>query len=210
MRLNLAERLMTNSPVRAFGQRHLEGPLLKAMASRESYPLCLEIGCGRGVGAEVIIRRFGAGRVVATDIDPAQMERARRSVSPGLRDRIEFKVEDSMALDEPDDTFDATFSFGVVHHAEDWRKAVGEISRVLKAGGEFFFEELLKPFLSNFFIERLTAHPTGGQFTEEEFKAGLAAAGMEVAKTRRFANTLLFGVARKLPREPQKQSGASP
>lgn len=197
MKLNLAERLMTNSPLRAFGQRHIEGPLLRRLASRESYPLCLEIGCGRGVGTAVIVEQFGADRVVATDVDPAQIDRARRGLSPGLRERVVFKVDDAMALDEPDGAFDAVFSFGVIHHSEDWRKAVGEVSRVLKPGGEFFFEELLRPFLSNFLIDRLTAHPPGGRFTLEEFTDGLRAAGLQLADRRLVGNILVFGVARK-------------
>jgi hypothetical protein len=53
MKLNLGERLITNNPLRTFIQRRVEGPMLKRMAGLESYPLCLEIGCGRGVGAEI-------------------------------------------------------------------------------------------------------------------------------------------------------------
>lgn len=138
MKLNLFEKLITNNPVRASIQRHIEGPMLKKMGSQSAYPLSLEIGCGAGVGAEVIAEQFGAGKVIAADIDPKQIELARKNLMPGLKEKIEFKVEDAMALDEPDETFDAVFSFGVLHHMEDWRKAVREISRVLKRGGEFF------------------------------------------------------------------------
>lgn len=62
MKLNRLERLLVNSPLRAFSQRHIEGPLLSRMSARRRYPLCLEIGCGRGIGAEVIdliaVKRF--------------------------------------------------------------------------------------------------------------------------------------------------------
>jgi len=199
LRLNLAERLMTNSPVRAFGQKRIEAPMLRKFASRERYPLCLEIGCGRGVGAAIIVERFGALEVIATDIDPAQIERARRRLKPALRGKVTFKVEDAMALSEPDGKFDAVFSFGVIHHSEDWRRAVGEVARVLKPGGEFFFEELLAPFLGNFFIERLTAHPRGGRFTLREFEDGLRSAGLEVTGHRAVGNLIVFGAARKRP-----------
>lgn len=77
MKLNLAERLITNNPVRAYIQKHFEGPLLKSMAGSESYPVCLEIGCGVGMGAQVIAEQFGAQRVTAIDIDPDQIERAK-------------------------------------------------------------------------------------------------------------------------------------
>jgi ubiquinone/menaquinone biosynthesis C-methylase UbiE len=199
MKLNLMERLITNSPLRAFGQRHVEGPLLRAMARRDRYPLCLEIGCGRGVGARVIVELFGADKVIATDVDPEQIERAERGLPPGLRDRVVFKKADAMALDEPEETFDAVFSFGVIHHMEDWRRALGEIARVTKTGGEFFFEELLRPFLSNALIGRLTRHPEGGMFTLEEFREALKGCGMEMTALKRIDGILVLGVGKKLP-----------
>lgn len=70
MKLNFIERLIINNPVRAFIQSHIEGPMLRKMAGLKSYPLCLEIGCGRGIGAQIIAEHFGAEKVIATDIDP--------------------------------------------------------------------------------------------------------------------------------------------
>jgi ubiquinone/menaquinone biosynthesis C-methylase UbiE len=199
MKLNLAERLMTNSPMRAFGLRHIEGPLLMRMAQRGKYPLCLEIGCGKGAGARVIMDLFGAEKVLATDVDPEQIERARRGLPPGLKGRIEFRVADAMALDEPDGRFDAVFSFGVIHHMEDWRKALGEVSRVLRPGGEFFFEELMRPFLRNFLIRGFARHPEGGMFTLMEFREAIGDSGMEITALRRIGGWLILGAGRKLP-----------
>ena len=88
MKLNLGERFIVNNPLRAFIQRRIEGPMLKRMAGLESYPLCLEIGCGRGVGAEIIVEQFGAQSVVATDVDTEQIERAKKTLNPNLRIRL--------------------------------------------------------------------------------------------------------------------------
>jgi trans-aconitate methyltransferase len=41
----------------------------------------LEIGCGRGVGTEIILERFGARRVFAFDFDPTMVKRARRRLA---------------------------------------------------------------------------------------------------------------------------------
>lgn len=197
MKLNLFEKLITNNPVRASIQRHIEGPMLKKMGSQSAYPLSLEIGCGAGVGAEVIAEQFGAGKVIAADIDPKQIELARKNLMPGLKEKIEFKVEDAMALDEPDETFDAVFSFGVLHHMEDWRKAVREISRVLKRGGEFFFEEPFRPFLRNVIVRTLTDHPKGGEFDFEEFKYELKQNNIDIVDMKRIKDIAIFCVGRK-------------
>ncbi|MFN3480836.1 MAG: class I SAM-dependent methyltransferase [Thermodesulfovibrionales bacterium] len=197
MKLNLVERLITNNPVRAYIQKHFEGPLLKNMAGSERYPTCLEIGCGVGMGAQVIAEQFGAQKVIAIDIDSDQIERAKNNLSTELKDIIEFKVEDAMSMDERDESFDAVFSFGVLHHMEDWRRALKEVARVLKRGGEFFFEEPLRPFLRNPLVRVLTAHPKGGEFDFEEFKEELEANNIEIVKIRRIKDIAIFCVGRK-------------
>ncbi len=197
MKLNLAERLMTNSPLRAFSLRHFEGPALRRMAACESYGYCLEIGCGRGVGAETIVRLFDAHRVEAIDIDPLQIARAEKRLSPSLRERISFAVGDAMALEFEDNTFDAVFSFGVIHHMEDWRAALAEISRVLKSGGELFYLELLRSFLTRPHVRLLTEHPEGGLFTADEFRSELEGLGLHPSGFRQMGKKLIAGAAVK-------------
>jgi len=103
-----------------------------------------------------------------------------------------------MAINQPDGIFDAVFSFGVLHHMEDWRRAIKEVSRVLKPGGEFFFEEPLQPFLRNFLVRFLTEHPPGGEFDIEEISEEFRKNNMEIKKIRKFANIAIAGMAKKV------------
>lgn len=197
MKLSPTVRFMTNSFLRALSQIYIEGPLLRKMATKKEYPLCLEIGCGRGIGARIILEQFSARKVVATDIDPEQIEIAKRGLSPALKDRVEFKVEDAMVLDEPDERFDAVFSFGVIHHTEDWRKTIKEVSRVLKPGGEFFFMELLKSVTRNSFLVKIFQYQGGGDFGLKEFEDALGEEGLEITGLRHIANIVALGAAKK-------------
>jgi ubiquinone/menaquinone biosynthesis C-methylase UbiE len=59
---------------------------------------------------------------------------SRRLAAFGLRSDV--RVMDAENLEFPDATFDLVYSWGVLHHSPDTAKAVREVYRVLKPGGE--------------------------------------------------------------------------
>src|SRR5258708_28946816 len=65
MKLNGAETLLVNNPFRAWVQRHYEAPLLEHLGGCVKGGLVLEIGCGCGVGCELLFQRFGVRQVCA-------------------------------------------------------------------------------------------------------------------------------------------------
>jgi ubiquinone/menaquinone biosynthesis C-methylase UbiE len=81
--------------------------------------------------------------VYGTDFDPEQVKTARR-VNPETN-HLHFGVEDASNLTCKDNQFDLVISQNVFHHVPDWRKAVGEIHRVLKPGGYLFWLDLSFP-----------------------------------------------------------------
>src|SRR5262245_58970035 len=97
--MNRIETFAVNNRARALLQRTVEAALLLRKGGAMPGGTALEIGCGRGEGARVILSRFGAERVVGVDLDPAQIERARSQAGAQLSGRAEFRVGDAAGLD---------------------------------------------------------------------------------------------------------------
>ncbi|HSR66851.1 MAG TPA: class I SAM-dependent methyltransferase [Acidobacteriota bacterium] len=178
MKLNLWERALVNNPVRALLQHHLEARLLLSKGGRLEGKRVLEIGCGRGVGVEVIFKRFGAGHVTALDLDPAMIEQAKQRLSHIPADKLTLSVGDATAIKAPDAEFDAVFDFGIVHHIPDWQGAIREVARVLKPGGLFLFEEIAKKALDRWVTRTFLDHPTENRFSLKAFLAEMERQGI--------------------------------
>jgi len=196
MLLNPVETVLMNNPVRAAIQRGFEAPRLLRMGGSMDGGRALEIGCGRGVGSELILRLFGADTVDAFDLDPRMAARARkRLASRGPRARV--WVGDASAISVPDASYDAVFDFGIIHHIPDWRSAIVEVQRVLKPGGQLYCEEVLRRFILHPVTRRLLEHPLTDRFDSTEFAQALEDAGLEPSATRELWGSFAWFTARK-------------
>ena len=81
MILNTFEKAMMNNPIREAIQRHFEAPRFLSMGSSMNNGLALEIGCGQGVGVEIILDLFKASRVDAFDLDSEMVQLAQKRLS---------------------------------------------------------------------------------------------------------------------------------
>ena len=199
MKLNRVEKALMNNPVRALVQRRYEAVLMERLGERIEGQRVLEIGCGRGVGTEIIFERFGARQVDAFDLDPAMIEQAQRRLSGYSSDRLRLFVGDVAAIDAPDASYGAVFDFGIVHHVPDWQQAIKEISRVLRPGGLFFFEEVTKQALDRWFYRMFLEHPTENRFTAGEFVTELERQAISVGSNQRewFLGDFVVGVGHR-------------
>ena len=145
MKLNRFGRMQMNNPARAAAQRRLTAQHMLRLGGDIAGGTALEIGCGRGVGIEIILGTFRASKVVAFDLDPKLVALAQRRMGH-LADKVTLSVASATEIHAEDGSFDAVFDFGVIHQIEDWRRAVAECARVLRPGGRFFFEAVSKPF----------------------------------------------------------------
>lgn len=198
MKLNTAEKALMNNPVRAAIQRHYEAPLLQRLGGTVDGAHVLEVGCGRGIGTELILERFGARHVTAFDLDPDMVDKARRRLARHMPERAELLVGDVTAIDAADQTFDAVFDFGIIHHVPDWRAGLREIRRVLTPQGRFYFEEVTSHALDRWTYRTFFDHPDHDRFSSAEFVAACEDTGMYVGDrwVERFFGDFVIGVAK--------------
>ena len=127
---------------------------LAANLSLPAGAVCLEVGCGNGNMAALIVDGMAPARYVATDLDPRQIESARRHLAArypeGVPPRLELRPADMLGLPFPDASFDVVFAFVAIHHASpdhhDFTgvpRALGEIDRVLRPGGILAYQEFV-------------------------------------------------------------------
>ncbi len=110
-------------------------PWLRDVARFDQYrgKKLLEVGCG--MGTDLLQYARGGAVVTGLDLTLHHLELACKRF--GLfRQSGTFVNGDAERLPFPDQSFDFVFSNGVLHHTPDTQRAVEEIHRVLKPGGE--------------------------------------------------------------------------
>ena len=198
MKLNRAERWLVNNGARALVQRFYEMPLLRRLGGTIEGGRVLEVGCGRGVGLPLILETFHAAAVHGIDLDPEQIERARKRVAGQYDNRIDLEVGSVTKLAFADASFDAVFDFGILHHVPAWQTGVSEIRRVLRPGGRFFFEEVTEAALNRWIYRTYLDHPQQNRFSEAEFLTEMRRHGFELSSPihRVLFGDIFIGVAR--------------
>ncbi len=92
----------------------------------------LEVGCGIGVDSIQLAKR--GYQVTAVDLTANALAVARQ-IAECRGVSIDFRLGNAEGLGFPDESFDAVYSFGVLHHTPDIGRSVAEVHRVLRPGG---------------------------------------------------------------------------
>lgn len=198
MRLNAFEKALMNNPVRAALHRWVEARVLKRLGGRMQGGLALEIGCGRGIGARIVVEEFGADAVHAFDLDPHMVMLARNAVQCAeTHPYPSFWVGNAVAIPVQDNSYDAVFDFGAIHHVIHWRNAVKEVYRVLKPGGRFYVEEILRKYIVHPLFRRILDHPQEDRFDHDSFASELQRCGFKLIDSDRFMQLYGWFIADK-------------
>jgi ubiquinone/menaquinone biosynthesis C-methylase UbiE len=179
VKVNWAERLMVNSPVRIMVQRRII-KWIKGVTRIAPEARVLEMGCGRGAGACMIQEEFHPATLHAFDLDHEMILMAGQYLKPEQKEKISLYVGDACRLPYRDEALDVIFGFGVLHHLPDWRSGLKEIARVLKPGGIYFLEEFYPPLYLNFVFRSIFLHPEQDRFYSHDLHRALAEAGFSL------------------------------
>ncbi|WP_243358259.1 class I SAM-dependent methyltransferase [Fundidesulfovibrio terrae] len=197
MFVNWPERFFCNSFVRRFIQRG-QAQMWRGMRKMAPGGDALEIGCGNGAGAQLILEYFKPRKLTALDPDPAMLRLARKRLAGPVADGVAEVIEgDAQNLPCESASLDAVFNFGIVHHLEDWRRGIAEVARVLKPGGAFYIEEIFQGLYANAFLRHVVAHPEHDRFQAPQFKAALADKGLVLLPGHHESHMTMLGVAVK-------------
>jgi ubiquinone/menaquinone biosynthesis C-methylase UbiE len=196
MKLNWAERWVVNNPIRAFWQG-MEIRWLRKKMSLDSGSTVLEVGCGRGAGARLILREFQPSLLHALDLDIEMIQMVKSYLLAGERERVRLYVGDVFQLPFRDASLDAVFGFGVLHHIHDWRGALAEITRVLKLQGVYFLEEIYPPLYQNVITKRIMAHPGENRFLSDDLREAMKGLKLQINDAIEVEKLGILGVAVK-------------
>jgi SAM-dependent methyltransferase len=144
----------------------------------------LDVGSGSGTDALIAGMLTGpAGCVYGLDMTPAMREKLRRNASAMHAAHVRVLEGNAERIPLPDASVDVVTSNGVLNLVPDKPAAFAEIARVLKPGGRLQIADiaLRVPVSDTSRADpKLWAECVVGAVVEDEYLAGLRAAGLEV------------------------------
>jgi SAM-dependent methyltransferase len=98
----------------------------------------LELGCGPGdLWCENLDHVPTGWQITLTDFSPGMLQQAQENLAGSGRP-FEFEIVDAQSVPYNDESFDVVIANHMLYHVPDRAQALGEIRRVLKAGGRFY------------------------------------------------------------------------
>ena len=104
----------------------------------------LDIGCGAGMDLLLASQRVGRnGRAIGVDMTATMVQKAQDAARKAGLSNVEVRLGDAMSLPVENDSIDIVISNGVLNLTPDKAIAYGEVFRVLKPGGHFFYGDIV-------------------------------------------------------------------
>jgi ubiquinone/menaquinone biosynthesis C-methylase UbiE len=114
-------------------------------------PAVLDLGCGTGINLLEVARVLGdCSRLHGVDLAPGMIAEARRKAADEGVCAV-FEVGDAQGLSFEDESFDLVICNSVYHWFPDRQRAVAEMSRVLRPGGQVLLSTVVSPGYDEWF-----------------------------------------------------------
>ncbi|MBX7149170.1 class I SAM-dependent methyltransferase [bacterium] len=169
-------------PVRYWGHRFLDIPVLLNWTKISRGSSVLEVGCGQGDLSHHLSKRLKCKHYTAIDNDPKMVARADSKTKSN--NSIIFQVAQAENLPFEKNSFDLVMIMDLLHHLPDWKKAIREAHRVLKDGGklwirDYSIETFALPGLG-MVLQKVLEHPYDMMFDQIELLTYLKKNGFTV------------------------------
>lgn len=114
--------------------------LLEADTDKSTPSAVLDVGCGLGVGSDLIASAYPHAQVHGVNYSSQQVEKAAGSYP---RRNLSFVCADAIALPFPDNSVDRIFCVEAAMHFRTRADFLAEAGRVLRPGGRLFMADIL-------------------------------------------------------------------
>lgn len=158
-------------------------------------PRLLDLGCGTGALAELVLGEIPRARLSCVDLSPRMAEAAREC----LGGRAEVLLCDAERLPFRDGSFDAAWCNDSFHHYPDPERAAFQAWRVLAPGGAHVLGDAWQPAPARAIMNAWMPHSKEGDvriYSEAEMRRILGTWFSDVS-WRRVGQTACVAVARK-------------
>jgi arsenite methyltransferase len=163
-----------------------------AVADLHEGETVLDLGSGAGADLLISARRVGpTGRAIGLDMTDEMLELARGNAAEAGIQNVEFVKGYIEEIPLPNGSVDVIVSNCVLNLSGDKPRVLAEAARVLKPGGRFAISDVIASADMDAATRADMAAYTGciaGALTEQEFRDGLASAGLvdvEIAETHK-------------------------
>jgi ubiquinone/menaquinone biosynthesis C-methylase UbiE len=151
--------------IQSSGIKYFENLVEKKWNLNHNLEDVLEVGSGSGEHFPYV-KQFPTKSYVALDIREIDVDLNSTDLDPNFKNVIKFAKGDVQNLNFESNTFDRVVSTCLLHHVDEPLKALQEMRRVTKVGGEIGISLPTDPGLLNQLIKKVVSYPRIRKFTD--------------------------------------------